>query len=127
VRAIKEIKMSESTEKTTEASSTVQQTGQTTAPTQNAQRNQGNQKRSEKKPAGQGQQGEKKKGPTPQSLNKGVDLGITVKKEENLSEWFIQVIEKAELISYTDISGCYGIFLFALKSKLLISFTFLIF
>lgn len=46
-------------------------------------------------------------GPAKKGLAKGADLGITVKKEENLSDWYVQVIEKAELISYTDISGCY--------------------
>jgi len=40
-------------------------------------------------------------------FQKGEDLGITVKREENFSEWFIQVLTKAELIDYTDISGCY--------------------
>jgi hypothetical protein len=57
----------------------------------------------------------KAKGPTPgqgkkpqEALERGVDLGITVSKETHLSEWYIQVIEKAELISYSDISGCYG-------------------
>ncbi len=33
--------------------------------------------------------------------------GITSKKENDFSEWFTQVIQKAELIEYTDISGCY--------------------
>ncbi len=33
--------------------------------------------------------------------------GITVKKENDFSEWFTQVIQKAELIEYTDVSGCY--------------------
>lgn len=33
--------------------------------------------------------------------------GITAKKENDFSEWFTQVIQKAELIEYTDISGCY--------------------
>jgi len=32
--------------------------------------------------------------------------GITVKKSENVSEWFTQVIQKAELLEYTDVSGC---------------------
>ncbi|MCX6707630.1 MAG: hypothetical protein NT001_05835 [Candidatus Woesearchaeota archaeon] len=35
------------------------------------------------------------------------DLGITIKKEEDFGEWFSQVIIKAELIEYTDVSGCY--------------------
>lgn len=32
--------------------------------------------------------------------------GITVKKSENISEWYVQVLQKAELIEYTDVSGC---------------------
>ena len=42
-------------------------------------------------------------------LNKGTGLGITVKKEVNFSEWYIQILEKVDLISYSDISGCYVI------------------
>lgn len=34
-------------------------------------------------------------------------LGITARKDEDFSEWFTQVITKAELIEYTDVSGCY--------------------
>ncbi|XP_068687645.1 bifunctional glutamate/proline--tRNA ligase-like [Montipora foliosa] len=34
-------------------------------------------------------------------------LGLEVKKEENLSDWFSQVITKAEMIEYYDVSGCY--------------------
>ena len=34
-------------------------------------------------------------------------LGLTVKKEEDFPEWYHQVLTKAELISYHDISGCY--------------------
>ena len=33
-------------------------------------------------------------------------LGITVKKNEDFSEWYTQVIQRAELIEYTDVSGC---------------------
>lgn len=32
--------------------------------------------------------------------------GITVKKDENFSEWYTQVIRKAELADYTKVSGC---------------------
>lgn len=32
--------------------------------------------------------------------------GITVKKSENFSEWYSQVIQKAELADYTKVSGC---------------------
>ncbi|XP_022104839.1 bifunctional glutamate/proline--tRNA ligase-like [Acanthaster planci] len=34
-------------------------------------------------------------------------LGLEVKKDENLSEWYSQVITKAEMIEYYDVSGCY--------------------
>ncbi|MFH1209277.1 MAG: proline--tRNA ligase [archaeon] len=33
--------------------------------------------------------------------------GITVKKEDDFSEWYTQVIQKSDLIEYTDVSGCY--------------------
>lgn len=39
-------------------------------------------------------------------INKKQELGITVKKEENISDWYTQVIQKAELIEYTDVAGC---------------------
>ncbi|MBL7100704.1 MAG: proline--tRNA ligase [Nanoarchaeota archaeon] len=32
--------------------------------------------------------------------------GITIKKAENFSEWYTQVIQKAELADYTKVSGC---------------------
>ena len=32
--------------------------------------------------------------------------GITVKKDEDFSEWYTQVIQKAELADYTQVSGC---------------------
>ncbi len=32
--------------------------------------------------------------------------GITVKKDQDISEWYTQVIQKAELAEYTDVSGC---------------------
>lgn len=32
--------------------------------------------------------------------------GLTVKKEQDLSQWFTEVIQKADLIDYTDVSGC---------------------
>ncbi|MFA4886752.1 MAG: proline--tRNA ligase [Candidatus Nanoarchaeia archaeon] len=34
-------------------------------------------------------------------------MGITVKKEADFSEWYTQVLQKAELIEYSDVSGCY--------------------
>ncbi len=37
---------------------------------------------------------------------KQTEVGITVKKSENFSEWYQQVILKAELADYTKVSGC---------------------
>lgn len=34
-------------------------------------------------------------------------LGIMVKREENFSQWYTEVITKAEMIEYYDVSGCY--------------------
>ncbi|XP_071491783.1 bifunctional glutamate/proline--tRNA ligase-like [Diadema antillarum] len=34
-------------------------------------------------------------------------LGLEVKKTEDLSEWYSQVITKSEMIEYYDVSGCY--------------------
>lgn len=34
-------------------------------------------------------------------------LGLEAHKEENLAEWYSQVITKSEMIEYYDISGCY--------------------
>ncbi len=35
------------------------------------------------------------------------NLGITVKKEQDFSEWYTQLLQKAELIDYSPVSGCY--------------------
>ncbi|XP_012277238.1 bifunctional glutamate/proline--tRNA ligase [Orussus abietinus] len=37
----------------------------------------------------------------------GTRLGLEAKKNENLSEWYSQVITKGEMIEYYDVSGCY--------------------
>ena len=34
-------------------------------------------------------------------------LGLDYKKEENISAWYTEVLKKADLIEYYDISGCY--------------------
>src|SRR3989344_5715698 len=34
-------------------------------------------------------------------------LGITAKKAEDFGEWFSQVIQRADLIDYSEVSGCY--------------------
>ncbi|KAJ8289165.1 hypothetical protein COCON_G00018240 [Conger conger] len=43
-------------------------------------------------------------GPGPQKQTR---LGLEARKEENLAEWYSQVITKAEMIEYYDVSGCY--------------------
>ncbi|KAJ8309483.1 hypothetical protein KUTeg_014357 [Tegillarca granosa] len=40
-------------------------------------------------------------------MKKVTRLGLEAKKEENLSDWYSQVITKAEMIEYYDVSGCY--------------------
>ncbi|XP_048353119.1 bifunctional glutamate/proline--tRNA ligase isoform X4 [Sphaerodactylus townsendi] len=42
-----------------------------------------------------------------QGPKKQTRLGLEAKKEENLSEWYSQVITKSEMIEYYDVSGCY--------------------
>ncbi|XP_067149151.1 bifunctional glutamate/proline--tRNA ligase isoform X4 [Apteryx mantelli] len=42
-----------------------------------------------------------------QGPKKQTRLGLEAKKEENLADWFSQVITKSELIEYYDVSGCY--------------------
>ncbi|XP_058799801.1 bifunctional glutamate/proline--tRNA ligase isoform X2 [Phymastichus coffea] len=37
----------------------------------------------------------------------GTRLGLEAKKNENLSDWYSQVITKGEMIEYYDVSGCY--------------------
>jgi prolyl-tRNA synthetase len=39
-------------------------------------------------------------------VKKKENIGITVKKSDNLSEWYTQVVQKAELADYTSVSGC---------------------
>ncbi|XP_023226896.1 bifunctional glutamate/proline--tRNA ligase-like [Centruroides sculpturatus] len=41
------------------------------------------------------------------ALKKITRLGLEAKREENLADWYSQIITKAELIEYYDVSGCY--------------------
>lgn len=50
---------------------------------------------------------EKKVEETTSGLKKQTRLGLEFKKDENLSDWYSQVITKAEMIEYYDVSGCY--------------------
>lgn len=53
------------------------------------------------KPQQGGGGGQKKKQEGPELI------GITVKKAEDLSEWYQQVILKGDMLEFTDIPGCY--------------------
>jgi len=33
--------------------------------------------------------------------------GVEATREDNFSEWYVQTITRADMIEYTDISGCY--------------------
>ncbi|ESO04653.1 hypothetical protein HELRODRAFT_78758, partial [Helobdella robusta] len=44
---------------------------------------------------------------TSREVKKVTRLGLEARKHENFSEWYSQVITKAELIEYYDVSGCY--------------------
>ena len=48
-----------------------------------------------------------KQAPLQSSKPSSSDMGISVSKNENFSEWYTQLLQKAELIEYTDVSGCY--------------------
>ena len=42
-----------------------------------------------------------------EGAKKQTRLGLEAKKEENLPDWYSQVITKGEMIEYYDVSGCY--------------------
>ena len=55
---------------------------------------------------------DKKKEKTPDSAGasggqKVTRLGLEAKKEDNLADWYSQIIVKAEMLEYYDVSGCY--------------------
>ncbi|KAF7652206.1 hypothetical protein LDENG_00099990 [Lucifuga dentata] len=56
--------------------------------------------------SGQGKEGSGGAGDG-QGPKKQTRLGLEAKKEENLADWYSQVITKAEMIEYYDVSGCY--------------------
>lgn len=65
--------------------------------------------KSPKPPPQKKKQAEEKLPSTDESsgLKKQTRLGMEAKKEENLSDWYSQVIVKGEMIEYYDVSGCY--------------------
>ncbi len=40
-------------------------------------------------------------------MQEKTETGLTVTKEKDFSEWYTQILQKAELIEYSDVSGCY--------------------
>ncbi|KAG8184855.1 hypothetical protein JTE90_016200 [Oedothorax gibbosus] len=40
-------------------------------------------------------------------VKKVTRLGLEIRKEENLADWYSQVLTKGEMIEYYDVSGCY--------------------
>ncbi|GMS99675.1 hypothetical protein PENTCL1PPCAC_21850, partial [Pristionchus entomophagus] len=68
-------------------------------------------KKEEKKPqqpkAEKPKKEEKKKEEKKEDGKKQTKLGMETKKDDNYSEWYSQVITKAEMIEYYDVSGCY--------------------
>lgn len=56
---------------------------------------------------GQGKEASGGAGGEGQGPKKQTRLGLEAKKEENLADWYSQVITKAEMIEYYDVSGCY--------------------
>ncbi|MBW2965428.1 proline--tRNA ligase [Candidatus Woesearchaeota archaeon] len=40
------------------------------------------------------------------AVEKEASKGITVRKDDDVSAWYTEVIQKADLMSYTDVSGC---------------------
>ena len=51
----------------------------------------------------------KKKGGKAQQDEEGTKLKIMCKKEEDFAGWYTEVIKKADMIEYYDVSGCYVI------------------
>ena len=63
----------------------------------------GKKKDKQPKPQQQPKKDEKKA----EGAQKQTRLGMEAKKEENLADWYSQVIVKAEMLEYYDVSGCY--------------------
>ncbi|KAH9378226.1 hypothetical protein HPB48_011246 [Haemaphysalis longicornis] len=86
-------------------------TGSSSKSSQGKQKEQGDKakKADNPKPAEKAKKPAAKEGtPAPQDGPKKVTrLGLEARKEENLPDWYSQVITKAEMIEYYDVSGCY--------------------
>ncbi|XP_059171364.1 bifunctional glutamate/proline--tRNA ligase-like [Physella acuta] len=61
----------------------------------------------DKKQEGSGDAAASQKEDGKREIKKVTRLGLEATKEDNLSEWYSQVITKSEMIEYYDVSGCY--------------------
>nr|XP_054758957.1 bifunctional glutamate/proline--tRNA ligase-like isoform X2 [Lytechinus pictus] len=59
------------------------------------------------KQKGAGAESKESAGAAEGDIKKQTRLGLEAKKGEDLSEWYSQMITKAEMIEYYDVSGCY--------------------
>ncbi|KAF2838801.1 prolyl-tRNA synthetase [Patellaria atrata CBS 101060] len=50
---------------------------------------------------------QKPKAPQKKKIEGAALIGIDVAKEDNLAEWYQQVLTKAEMLAYYDVAGCY--------------------
>lgn len=64
-------------------------------------------KGAENKPAKKQEQTPAKEDAANKDMKKVTRLGLEATKEDNLSDWYQQVITKSEMIEYYDVSGCY--------------------
>ena len=67
----------------------------------------GKKKDKQAKPQQQQKQQPKKDEKKAEGAQKQTRLGMEARKEENLADWYSQVIVKAEMLEYYDVSGCY--------------------
>ena len=67
----------------------------------------GNEKKKDKKKEKKPQQPKKEEKKPEGGAVKQTKLGMEAKKEDNLADWYSQIIVKSELLEYYDVSGCY--------------------
>ncbi|XP_028392901.1 bifunctional glutamate/proline--tRNA ligase-like [Dendronephthya gigantea] len=80
-------------------------TGKDFKPANSGGKNKGN--KQDKKQEKKAEKKEPKASQDDRSVKKITRLGLEAKKEENLADWYSQIITKAEMVEYYDVSGCY--------------------
>ncbi|THX88804.1 prolyl-tRNA synthetase [Aureobasidium pullulans] len=65
------------------------------------------QKKAQKSQAKQKKEPKVAQGPGKKKMEGAALIGIDVAKEDDLSEWYQQVITKGEMLEFTDVPGCY--------------------